>query len=333
MIIAKRIHKLCIITMKLIYLNFLYVLNTTIELVMIKVLTHFLKINNFTYFSLIKSCLLPIMIYKLYHNYRDPKWFEISIGLLDYFEAFLSFASFVGISLGEYVTFRTSAIFFNAILIYVYSKKVLVTSKYIGISLIFIACLLLLIFDSKGSVIDGLICLLSALLYSMISFIIEIKTNQDDLKITLYWSKTISSIISVIVAIMIEYDYKNINNIYKTNDNKIYLIFVSLLIGTTELYYYYLKIQIISTNSTSESGSVSTNFLDIIRRFLSLIAGITIFKETYDVVIYLSYSIMIIGSIIGLVNINEIITNINVYFKKYKQMNDQNVNLSDVIIK
>ena len=49
----------------------------------------------------------------------------------------------------------------------------------------------------------------------------------------------------------------------------------------------------------NNSGSITLSFLDIFRRFVILMIGVMFFQESYNVVIYVAFILMFIGSILG----------------------------------
>ncbi len=69
--------------------------------------------------------------------------------------------------------------------------------------------------------------------------------------------------------------------------------------GFSELFYYYIKTLVINTEKNNEnlSGSVFINILDIARRVITLIIGIIIFKDVYEVSYFVCFSFICIGCI------------------------------------
>jgi drug/metabolite transporter (DMT)-like permease len=283
------------------YKNWLYPITyyivSTIEVVLMKILNKYYNINNFIYIGLVYGMCLPYFIYKLYKNYNDPKWYDIITGLLDYIGLIFIYMSVNGLTFGEYVTYRTCSIFFSFLLIYMIDKKILSLEKSIGVGLIFIACLLLLIFSGISNIFSSILCLASSLFYAINNYLVDkyVKTN-DNKDLNYYWTKTFSSSINILFSIGTQYEYKSLSFIIDT-PNIITVIIISIFISLTENYYYLCKNNIISYYENND-GLIIVNFIDILRRFTIIIMGLFIFNEKYHIIIFISFIIMIIGYII-----------------------------------
>ena len=157
-------------------------------------------------------------------------------------------------------------------------------------------------------------CLSSSVAYSLISFLIELNVKtKEDCELNFYWTKTISYIIALFLAIVSEYSYKTISIILSTFLIKDVIIIIGLeiIIALLENFYYYLKIKLIT--HYTKNGSIVSQFLDIIRRFTLIILGVLFFSETYTNIIYLSLVLMFVGSLIGLIDWQDL----QLYWKKY----------------
>ena len=84
--------------MKTVLLSLLYFLDTTIQTILFKILISSYHVDDYIYTCFIKSIIFLFVFYMLYKNYRDPTWYDILNGFLDYFEAVLSLLSFIGLS-------------------------------------------------------------------------------------------------------------------------------------------------------------------------------------------------------------------------------------------
>jgi drug/metabolite transporter (DMT)-like permease len=287
-----------VITMykKLLYPITYYIIST-IEVILMKILNKYYHINNFIYIGLVYGICLPYFIYKLYKNYNDPKWYDIITGLLDYISLIFIYMSVNELTFGEYVTYRSCSIFFSFLLIYIIDRKTLSLEKTIGVGLIFIACLLLLIFSGISNIFSSIICLASSLFYAINNYLVDkyVKTN-DNKDLNYYWTKTFSSTINILFSIGTQYEYKSLSFIIDT-PNIITVIIISIFISLTENYYYLCKNNIISYYENND-GLIIVNFIDILRRFTIIMMGLFIFNEIYHIIIFISFTIMIIGYII-----------------------------------
>jgi hypothetical protein len=89
-----------------------------------------------------------------------------------------------------------------------------------------------------------------------------------------------------------------INNI-RTNSQEQAFWLMIFFMGFSELFYYYIKTLIINTGENNEnfSGSVYINVLDVTRRVITLIVGIIIFKDVYEISYFVCFSFICIGCI------------------------------------
>lgn len=322
------------------FINFLYWFITTTELVFLKILTYSFGIDNIIFNSFFRSITLPYYIYKLVKyqmKHKDiiinAKWYDILNGIFDQLDIILSYIAYYGLTIGEYITYRTFSVVLGGIYLMIYNKKILSLQKLSSISLIFTASILLLSFSksfSNHNIFYSFVCVLSSVAYSLSSFLIEvnIKTKKDQ-NLNFYWTKTISYIIALFVGFISEYTYQSITGIINlfSGKNIILIVTLEILVALLENFYYYLKIKCISIQN--KDGSIIVQFLDILRRFVLIIIGIIFFSEVYTTIIYISTTLMFIGSIIGLLNFENIIYLYHKYIKKASPTN-YNVNFPQI---
>jgi hypothetical protein len=317
-------------------INFLYWADTTLELTLMKVITHIYHIDNIVFNSVFRAIIFPYYIYKLYQYYKRNRdrdktlvatWCDITTGILDQVDIIMSYIGFYGLSIGEYITFRTFSVFLSGLYLTIYYKKLLPVQKIISIGLIFIACVILLGFYNGSNYFYSLACVLSSVAYSLIGFLIELNVKTDDEReLNFYWSKTISYAIALFTGLVTEFSYNTIRSILEKFPpmNLIIVIGLEILIALLENFYYYLKIKLISGHT--KNGSIVIQFLDIGRRFGLIIIGILFFAEVYTIAIYLSLSLMFIGSLIGLFDYESAIYLYHKYIKKANNNNNNNNN-------
>lgn len=302
-------------------INFLYWLVTTLDLIFMKIITHTYNIDNVIFNSVFKCIMLPYYIYELVKINKTQKivanWYDILNGVLDQVDLIFGYIAFYGLTIGEYITYKTFSIVLGSIYLIIYNKKLLSLQKMIGISFIFLACCILLGFYNKSNFFYSLMCLGSALAYSFSGFIIELNVKTDEeRKLNFYWVKTISYIIALFLGLTCEFTYNTITNILKSFSTKniLIIIFLEIVMALLENYYYYFKVHSISKQP--KYGSIVIQFLDIMRRFTMIIIGVLFFKEIYSSVIYLSTTLMFIGSLIGLIDSEKVLYFYHKYYKK-----------------
>ena len=172
---------------------------------------------------------------------------------------------------------------------------------------------------------------MSSIAYSLISFIIELNVKTDEERtLNFYWTKTISYIIALFIGVVSEFSNHTISSILNQYIIRDIIIILSLefLISLLENFYYYLKIMLISRHP--QNGSIITQFLDIMRRFSLIIIGVLFFSEVYTSVIFISLTLMFLGSITGLVDYDSLKL---LYRQFFKKTNSENiVTLPDIEI-
>lgn len=316
-------------------INFLYWFVTTLDLIFMKIITHTYNIDNVIFNSVFKSIMLPYYIYELVKINKTQKivvnWYDILNGVLDQSDLIFGYIAYYGLTIGEYITYKTFSIVFGSIYLIIYNKKLLSLQKMIGISFIFLACCILLGFYNKSNLFYSLMCLGSALSYSFSGFIIELNVKTDEeRKLNFYWVKTISYIIGLFLGLTCEFTYNTISNILKvfSTKNILIILFLEIIMALLENYYYYFKVYSISKQP--KYGSIIIQFLDIMRRFTMIIIGILFFKEIYSSIIYLSTSLMFIGSFIGLFDFYNFVYLYHKYLKKDNYIKNYNVQLTDI---
>lgn len=313
-------------------INFLYWFFSTFELFLLKIITYNYNINSIIFNSTFRAIILPYYIYKIFTHKKgnkisSAKWYDITIGVLDQLDIILTYISLVGLYIIEYINFRSLSIFFAGLYSMLYYKKLLSGQKLISISFIVLSSLILLFFSSSTNIYYSFVCILSSLLYSLVSLIIEVNIkDKNELFLNLYWLKTISYLIALFIGLVSEINYKSISSIlYKFSlKNIIIIVFLEICIAILENYYYLYKIKVISQYELN--GSVIVQFIDIVRRFTLIILGTIFFNENYNTIFYISMSLMFIGSIYGLINME------NIYFYYNKYFAKKNINVSNEII-
>ncbi len=265
----------------------LYFSNQTLYVILFKILEYYLNINNILFNCFIYGLLFIILSnYCIFYNIEYQK-IDVILGIIDYIQLLIIYITINNLTTGEYICYRTSSILFNVLLSYLYLDYKITNKNKIGIILIIISYIILIIFN-YSSILYSSILLIGSFLFSLISLIIE-KYQINTIRNNYIQIKWISGLLNFLTyVIFIDYS----DNIFNYN---IYIWIIIILCIIIELSYYKLKIEIIKNII---DGSIFINFLDIIRRIFILIIGLIIFKdkENYNISIYISFSIITIGS-------------------------------------
>jgi drug/metabolite transporter (DMT)-like permease len=267
-----------------------YLGNLVLYILCLKAINISLGQYNIVFGCVIFGWFFPLALIYFIYNKMMLENINILLGLLDYIELLLLYIGLNELNVAEYISYRTLSIIFNVILSAYFFQKEFSKFQILGIVLILASCIILLYKGGINNFKYSAIVLLSSLIYSIIGFSMEAnKETGDFIQIKLVSSffnimtYTFYSLFcnDIFILLIGKKDYKLI----------LYVIFM----GASEYIYYYLKLQIINI---FDDGSIFTNILDIIRRIITLIISIIIFKETYTDYIYYCYFIIILGCIL-----------------------------------
>lgn len=278
----------------MIILQFSYILNMILYTIILKSISYYYDILNIIFSCLLFGIYFPILfIYFIYNNLIVQK-LDIICGILDYIQLIFFYIGINNINIAEYLSYRTLSIIFNILLSIFFMNKVLNYIEIVGLLLIISMCLLLIILGElllHSSNLFYIVCiLLASLVYSIMGFLIEIYPNKSNFIQT----KTISSFLNIFTYMIFGLYDDSINLLIYKNSSLLFWT-MTCFMGGSEIIYYYLKIKII--NKTND-GSIFMNFLDILRRVITLIIGIILFNDTYSIYYFICFFFICIGCII-----------------------------------
>lgn len=282
--------------LKKIGINFLYLTNLILYILALKTLSYYFSIDNIFFSCLMFGLFFPILFGIFLYKKLNLTKIELISGFIDYVQLILLYVSINKLNIGEYLSFRTFSLFFNMILSYAFLNKSINKTTLLGNSIIFIACAVLLIIGGVNNIIYAVCIFASSFMYSLLGFLME-KYKEENNYIS---TKMISCFFHIMTySIYNLYDKVNI-------DNSNYLIWgLMLFISFSEVFYYWTKYLIIKV---TENGSVFTNILDVVRRAITLILGVIIFKDVYPPYLFICFGFILIGCI--LINFSEKINEI-----------------------
>jgi len=268
-----------------------YLINLIINVLSLKSINYFYKIDNIFFNCLIFGIYFPFNL--IYFFIKQDKLYKINcvIGFLDYILLILFYIGLNNLNVGEYLSYRTLSIVFNVILSYFFLNKKFSFFELFGIIIILFVCLLLIFFSGIKNIFYTFIILLSSFIYSLSSYFIE--KNKDFNQIDFLQIKLISSFFSLITCFYYNLFFTNIYFYLKSYD--LYLYSLILFVGITEYIFYFLKNEIIKNVN---NGSVFINILDIIRRVFIFGFSYFIFNEIYQSYMYIFYLLLLFGCII-----------------------------------
>lgn len=276
----------------------LYLVNSILYTLVLKSFDYLFSINNIFFCCLVFGLFYPFMFIYISYNKLEIKLLDCICAILDYSQLILFYICINNVSIAEYISYRTSSLIFNLILSHLFlisnnedneqnNKEYYI--KIIGAVIVFSSCIVMLFANGVTNIFYGCLTLLSSFIYSIINFLIEKYPGQSNFIQT----KTVSNFLNILTYISYSLYYDSITNFIKINSSFL-LWFMMIFMGFSEMMYYLLKYQI--TVQVNE-GSIFTNILDISRRVVTLILGLAVFGEKYEISYYICFSSICIGCI------------------------------------
>jgi hypothetical protein len=268
----------------------LYFIDLVFEVLLIKALTYYFKINNLIYTGLVFGSFLPFFIYKLLRNYSNPSWNDLFNGFLDFINLVCISISVNGFTISRYIPIGTFTLICIGMIIYKLPKsnqRLSIFLKYFGFIIVTFAILLLMIFYSSLNYFIIIICFTGTLFYTIDNLIIEnYIENKSDKELNYYWSKTISSLLNLSMV----FNHTDV----LPNESLWYFLIILFLIAKAENIYYFLKIIINKYESSNlDNNQIVINYIDVIRRLSSLIISVLLYQNIIYVFIFVIICISI----------------------------------------
>jgi len=281
------------------FISFSYLFNLILYVLCLKGINYYFSINDVVFCCILYGWFFPlafiqgIMIGTVYSG------INCLMGFLDYIQLVLLYVGINQVNIAQYIGYRTISLVFNFIMSTIFLDKTFCRYQKAGIVFISGSCIILLIIGGRDNIVYGGVVCMSSFIYSILGFFMERYHDECDYK----QIKTISSFFCIV-------SYTGYGALYGVVPITNHIVWLMIgFIGGSEYIYYILKQQIVCI----ENGSVHIGILDIVRRIITLIISVLIFKETYVVTIYWCYSMMILGCI--LFNFNTMIDRMIFYIK------------------
>jgi len=298
--------------LKVILLNGLYLINLILNVLALKAFGYYFGTNHPLFSSLMFGIAFPfIFAFFIYKKIQITK-IDLILGIVDNVQLVLLFIGISHLNIAEYISLRTFSLIFNSLLSCIFLTKYICISKIIGNIIIFSCCITLISLGGIDNMLYSFIIFISSLLYSILAFCME-KYSESNNFVQI---KLISTFISIITYLIYSLISNNINEKIYSNHNNVIFWLIVLFISSSEIIYFISKFYLIKITT---NGSVHTNILDIVRRIITLIIGIFIFKDKYPTYLFICFGFLIVGCIF--INFNK---KINSIFDKIKQLCNKN---------
>lgn len=267
-----------------------YLGNLVLYILCLKAINIIIGDYNIAFCCVIFGWFFPIALIHFIYNKFAFENINIVLGLLDYVQLILLYIGLNELNVAEYLSYRTLSIIFNVMLSAYFFQKLFTKIQILGILFILGACMILIYMGGISSIIYSSCVLISSFFYAVSGYFMEANKETS----SIIQIKLVSSFFNFIT-----YTFYSLfsNNIFTLLEGKkdYKLIGCIIFMGSSEYIYYYLKLQIINI---FDDGSIFINVLDIIRRIITLIISVIIFKETYFDYIYYCYSIIVVGCVL-----------------------------------
>jgi len=262
------------------YITSLYFLDLMFEVFLIKVLIYYFKNNNYVYTSFVFGSFLPFFISKIISNkklleFESPTWNNLFNGFLDFVNLISISTNFKNYTFSNYIPLTTLCTLIISMTFYNHKKHTCSNNsiflKYFGIFCIFIGLSFLIVL-SFINYLNIIIFLFGGVFYWSNNYFIEryIKIDMNYL-----WSKTISGILNLSVPLI----YSSKIEIYSVS----YFLVIILLLSIAENFYYLITVNIIKQ---SNNNNIVINYIDLTKRFSSLIISMILNSDNYNNIIY-----------------------------------------------
>jgi len=268
-------------------INLLYLINLILYILVIKSLNYYFFIDSIFFSCFVFGLLFPILFSLFLFKKMILTKIELICGFVDYVQLILLYISINKLNIAEYLSYRTFSLFFNMILSYMFLNKTINKITIFGNLIIFISCITLLGIGGINNIYYAISTLASSFLYSLLGFLMEKYPDENNYIST----KMISCFFNILTYTIYTLFNNSVNQELKINSSWIFWILV-IFLSFSEIFYYWTKYLIIKI---TENGSVFTNILDIIRRAITLVLGIIIFKDQYPSYLFVCFGLILIG--------------------------------------
>jgi drug/metabolite transporter (DMT)-like permease len=278
------------INTKCVSLNILYLVNLILNVLALKALGYYFDVKEILFSSLIFGISFPFIFAFFIYKKMQITILDLVLGIIDNIQLVLLFIGISHLNIAEYISLRTFSLIFNTLLSYFFLLKYICVSKIIGNIIILSCCISLISLGGVNNILYSSMIFISSLFYSIIAFCMEKYSKSDNF----VQIKLISTFISMVTYLIYDLVNNNINkHIYANNTKPMFWLLI-LFLSASEIIYFVTKFYLIKITN---NGSVYTNILDIVRRVITLIIGIFLFKDKYPTYIFICFGFLIIGCI------------------------------------
>ena len=271
-------------------LSIAYVANLIFNVLGLKGISYYYGIKHVLFATILYGHLFPFLLCYFLYQKTILHRVDFLIGFLDYVQLICVSVGISGVNIAQYLSLRNVSFLINVVLSYLLLDKTFNGYQQIGTMIIGISCGVVFYMGGMEELFYSIMVFVYSLLYSLIGTIMELnKQNGNIIHV-----KCISSFFHISTYFFYSlFD----NSLYEEFSEKrsIGLFLLIVFVMVSESIFYMLKKLLVEQ---VENGSIYTNFLDIVRRILTLVTGIILFNESNPSYLYIFYTVMMIGCVL-----------------------------------
>jgi len=271
-------------------LSIAYVANLIFNVLGLKGISYYYGIKHVLFATILYGHLFPFLLCYFFYQKTILHRVDFLIGFLDYLQLICVSIGISGVNIAQYLSLRNVSFLMNVVLSYLLLDKTFNGYQQIGTMIIGISCGVVFYMGGMEELFYSIMIFVYSLLFSLIGTIMEMnKENSNIIHV-----KCISSFFHMTTYFF--YSLFN-NSLYEEFSEKrsIGLFLLIVFVMGSESMFYMLKKRLVEQ---IENGSIYTNFLDIVRRILTLVIGIILFNESNPNYLYIFYTVMMIGCVL-----------------------------------
>jgi hypothetical protein len=271
----------------------LFILSSSGYLILFRLLDYYYNINDFWFSNLLTCILSPVYIFKILLNQHTRMQFKNTFknnsfkyiflaSILYSFENIVLYYCIISLSLFDYIIFRSSFIIWNIpLFMYFFSKKI--TKIYLISVLLLIISQINILLNVKNNISVYIILFTCGLISSIYNCMMEHTIKTYNVDIYLYHS--IFQFIYFCTTIVQSIKYNNNNSL----SIQLFMIYTAISFFTQ--YYCYIKLSILNIENTVIPANVILSGLEFIRRLIIIIFSCIFFKEDYNLLSGILYTL------------------------------------------
>ena len=275
---------------RMLILSIAYVANLIFNVLGLKAISYYYEVKHILFATILYGHLFPVLLCYFFYQQTILYHVDFLIGFLDYVQLICVSVGISGVNVAQYLSLRNVSFLINVVFSYLLLDKTFDRYQQVGTTIIGVSCGVVFYMGGMQELFYSVMIFIYSLLYSLIGTIMEMNKEKGNI----IHVKCVSSFFHISTYFF--YSLFN-NSLYEEFSSKhsvgLFLLIISVM--GSEYLFYILKKRLVEE---VENGSIYTNFLDIVRRILTLVSGVFIFNESNPSYLYIFYGVMMIGCVL-----------------------------------